>query len=87
MADVNGDGRPDLLGFQLIQRERPHIWRAVACFQNGSDNVSDFVQMPVEWDFYSVLYSHEYPVFVDWDGDGDVDFLRISMDDLSLIHI
>mmetsp|Transcript_43761 Transcript_43761/g.102174 ORF Transcript_43761/g.102174 Transcript_43761/m.102174 type:complete len:1236 (+) Transcript_43761:322-4029(+) len=87
MVDANGDGRPDLLGFRGVDFMGQKVWREVACFHNMSDNVSDFVLTDTFFSFInpSLGYSGPFlytghPVFVDWDSDGDVDFLRIDTD-------
>ncbi|CAJ1370897.1 unnamed protein product [Effrenium voratum] len=79
-ADFDGDGLLDLLGFD-------ENYGAVVCVRQGSD----FVALETH-PFRRELEAMEnramlgFPSFLDWDGDGDVDVLKIEGDRLYLIE-
>ena len=63
------------------------MWRPVACVQNFSEFVPVAPESdPFPFATWSKILRDTVPTFVDWDGDGDVDFLRIAEEiDNSLI--
>ena len=79
-ADFDGDGLLDLLGFD-------ENYKAVVCVRQGSDFVA-LETHPFRREFEAMEGRAllGFPSFVDWDGDGDVDVLKIEGDRLYLIE-
>ena len=82
MTDFDGDGLLDLLGFG--SNVKPIVCRRVG---------SDFVFMPAESTlmlegfregFGASAFLVGFPTFLDWDGDGDVDILKLEGNKLCL---
>ena len=85
VADFDGDGKLDFIGFAdvgFVEVLKENFWLPVVCVQRSAE----FVPVAVaESPFSSELfYWTGSPSFVDWDGDGDIDFLRIDEDSRGL---
>ena len=93
MADFDGDGKDDLLGFAS--------YRVVVCLQVSSGfTVVEPDEIPfnngtncpkcltyVDSDYWTIggwIFRSFVGTFLDWDGDGDVDVLRKNLGDQAL---